>query len=160
MTIHPTNLSSLPRAGIKGKDMSPWINSHHYEIGAEPNHAYLQDDGLLAARLSPGELLLLTDPADPATDLTFSDEETYNCYPVRRQDSHYWFAITGARAAEMFAKLCGVNLSPEVFANHAAAQTSVARTSAVIVRHDIEDVPNFYLLGDSFANISALRRPL
>ena len=76
-------------------------------------------------------------------------EATYKCYSVRRQESHYWFAVTGARAAAMFAKLCGVNLSPEVFANRAAAQTSVARTSAVIVRHDIEDALNYYLLGDS-----------
>ena len=49
----------------------------------------------------------------------------------------------------MFAKLCGVDLSPEVFANHLVPQTSVARTSAVIVRHDIEDALSYYILGDS-----------
>lgn len=150
MTMHLTDLSSVPRAGIKGKDLSQWIQVRNYRIGAECNCGYLQDDGVLVARLSPSEFLLLSNPARPVSDLTTSSSEaTYNCYPARRQDSHYWFAITGSRAAEMFAKLCGVNLSPEVFANHAVAQTSVARTSAVIVRHDIEDALNYYLLGDS-----------
>ncbi len=67
----------------------------------------------------------------------------------RRQDSHYWFALTGVRCPAMFAKLCGVDLSPDCFASGTVAQTSVARTSAVIVRHDIEDVLCYYLLGDS-----------
>ncbi len=145
-----TDLSSLPRAGMKGKDLSHWVKSQDYEVGAESNCSYLQDDGVLVARLSPGELLLLSNPADPKTDATTnSPEATYTCYPVHRQDSHYWFAIKGARAPEMFAKLCAVNLSPEIFANRSVAQTSVARTSAVIVRHDIEDELCYYLLGDS-----------
>jgi sarcosine oxidase subunit gamma len=49
----------------------------------------------------------------------------------------------------MFAKLCGVNLSPDVFVDGMVAQTSVARTSAAIVRHDVEGVLSYYLLGDS-----------
>ena len=80
------------------------------------------------------------------TDLRAS---TYQCYAVRRQDSHYWFALTGASSPSTFAKLCSVDLSPDHFADHAVAQTSVARTSAVIVRHDINGTLCYYLLGDS-----------
>jgi sarcosine oxidase subunit gamma len=144
------DLSALPRAGIKGKGLSQWITSKSYEVGEEPNRAYAQRDGVLIARLSPGELMLLANPADPSMDvMTYSLEATYNCYPVRRQDSHYWFAVTGVRCPAMFAKLCGVDLSPDIFAGGTIAQTSVARTSAVIVRHDIEGVLGYYLLGDS-----------
>ncbi len=150
MTIHLSNLSFLPRAGIKGKDLSPWIQARNYEIAAECNRSYLQHDGVLAARLSPGELLLLCNPAEPTTDVMewYAADATYQCYPVRRQDSHYWFAVKGTRAPELFAKVCGVNLSHEAFENHSVAQTSVARTSAVIVRNDVDDVLNYYLLGD------------
>lgn len=148
--MHLADLSSSPRAGIKGKDPSRWIRRKGYSVGVESNRSYLQEDGVLVTRLSPGELLVLSDPADPATDVaTSTHESTYECYSVRRQDSHYWFAIKGVRAPEMLAKLCGVNLSPEVFADHSVAQTSVARTSAVIVRHDVEDALNYYMLGDS-----------
>jgi sarcosine oxidase subunit gamma len=146
-----SDFSSLPRAGIKGKDLSPWIESRGYRVGMESNRAYLQDDGVLAVRLSPGELMLISDPDASATEALSmtSFEATYKCYPVRRRDSHYWFALGGRRAHEMFAKLCGVNLSPEVFVDHAVAQTSVARTSAIIVRHDNESALRYYLLGDS-----------
>ena len=144
------DLSALPRAGVKGRDLSQWIESKSYEVGDESNRAYAQRDGTLVARLSPGELMLLSNPADPPTTaMTDSLEATFKCYPVRRQDSHYWFALAGARSPEMFAKLCGVDLSPDCFADHSVAQTSVAKTSAVIVRHDIEDTLCYYLLGES-----------
>ncbi len=144
------DLSQLPRAGIKGKALSPWIKSQRYEIGAASNRAYAQHDGVLIARLSPAELMLLSNPLDPSMGaMTNSRETTYQCYAVRRQDSHYWFALTGASSPATFAKLCSVDLSPDCFADHAVAQTSVARTSAVIVRHDINGTLCYYLLGDS-----------
>lgn len=144
------DLSSLPRAGVKGHDVSSWIESKGYDVGEIPNRAYMQRDGVLVVRLSPGELMLLSDPVSPsAITVTNSPEATYRCYPLRRQDSHYWFALTGADGQNMFAKLCGVDLSPDTFSDDSVAQTSVAKTSAVIVRHDIEDVLCYYLLGDS-----------
>ena len=144
------DLSQLPRAGIKGKALSPWIKSQRYEIGAASNRAYAQHDGVLIARLSPGELLLLSNPLDPSMGaMPDSRASTYQCYAVRRQDSHYWFALTGAYSPATFAKLCSVDLSPDNFADHAVAQTSVARTSVVVVRHDINGTLCYYLLGDS-----------
>ena len=144
------DLSQLPRAGIKGKALSPWIKSQRYEIGVASNRAYVQHDGVLIARLSPAELMLLSNPLDPSLGaMTDLRESTYRCYAVRRQDSHYWFALTGTSSPATFAKLCSVDLSPDYFADHAVAQTSVARTSAVIVRHDINGTLCYYLLGDS-----------
>ena len=116
----------------------------------ESNRAYLQSDGTLVARLSPGELLLLADPFVPSDEMmVFSLEDDYQCYSVRRQDSHYWFSLAGALCSDMFAKLCGVDLSGANFPNHSIAQTSVARTSAIIVRHDSGYTPCYHLLGES-----------
>lgn len=144
------DLSPLPRGGIKGHDLTRWIESTSYEIGEDSNRAYAQRGGLLIARLSAGELMLLSNPADASTEaMMYSLEASYSCYPVRRQDSHYWFALTGSSSPAMFAKLCGVDLSPDVFPDCSVAQTSVARTSAIIVRHDIEHALRYYLLGDS-----------
>ncbi len=53
----------------------------------------------------------------------------------------------------MLAKLCGVDLSPDTFADYSVAQTSVARTGAVIVRHDIKGTLWYYLLGESSSSL-------
>ncbi len=144
------DLTEVPRAGVKGKDLSPWIAANAITIGDESNRAYLQSDGSLIVRLSPGELLLLADPSSPSDPMTeYVLDPSYTCYPVRRHDSHYWFALSGKRCPELFAKLCAVDLSAHSFANHNVAQTSVARSSAIIVRHDTGDLIRYYLLGDS-----------
>ncbi|MCH7637635.1 MAG: sarcosine oxidase [Proteobacteria bacterium] len=144
------DLSTLARSGIKGSQLRKWIDSNNYAVGEDSNHAYEQRDGVLIARLSPGELLLLSSPASPSISaLTSVPDANYRCYPVRRHDSHYWFSLTGPRCPEMFAKLCAVDLSPDVFDNLSVAQTSVAKTSAIILRHDSKDMLCYYLLGDS-----------
>ncbi len=144
------DLSTLPRSGMKGSHLPKWIDSNDYGVGEDSNRAYEQRDGVLIARLSPGELLLLSSPTNPSISaLTTAPNANYRCYPVRRQDSHYWFSLTGACCPEMFAKLCAVDLSLDAFDNHSVAQTPVAKTSAIILRHDIKDMLCYYLLGDS-----------
>ena len=144
------DLSTLARSGIKGSHLRKWIESNDYAVGEDSNRAYEQRDGVLIARLSPGELLLLSRPASPSSSaLTSVPDTNYRCYPVRRQDSHYWFSLTGPCCPEMFAKLCAVDLSPDVFDKHSVAQTSVAKTSAIILRHDSKELLRYYLLADS-----------
>ena len=144
------DLTEISRAGVKGKDLSLWITANAITIGDELNRAYLQSDGSLIVRLSPGELLLLADPSSPSDPMTkYELDPSYTCYPVRRYDSHYWFALSGERCPELFAKLCAVDLSAHNFADHSIAQTLVARSSAIIVRHDNGDLTRYYLLGDS-----------
>ncbi len=144
------DLTDVSRAGVKGKDLSPWIKSNAITIGDESNRAYLQSDGSLIVRLSPGELLLLADPSNPSDPtIECGLESSYTCYPVQRRDSHYWFSLCGTRSPELLAKLCAVDLSPNGFANHRVAQTSVARSSAIVIRHDAGDLARYYLLGES-----------
>lgn len=144
------DLSPLPRYGLKGSDINSSLEERGLRVGAESNRAHLQSDGSLVARLAPAELLILADPLQARFAITpaaFPDH--YGCYRVSRQDSHYWFAIFGESSSEMLAKLCGVDFNPSTFDNHQLAQTQVARTSAVVVRHDFRLNPAYYLLGDS-----------
>ncbi len=144
------DLSALPRFGLKGINQQAWLDTRGFKVGGVSNQAYPQSEGALAARLSPGELLFLCDPARP---LMSADHDYFkpgqDCYLIRRQDSHYWFAITGAKAPSMLAKLCGVNFDPPDFDNHRIAQTQVAHTSAIVVRCDFERTLCYYLLGDN-----------
>ena len=147
------DLSPLPRAGFKGPRMAEWMAERGVPLGPDSNRAYPAGEGALAARLAPGEVLVLgsLDGADETTgrlDRSWSYSAA-GVWPVPRRDASFWFLVTGAFTAKMFAKICGVDLRPKAFPNHHIAQTSVARTNAIVVRDDLPDVPAFHLLGDS-----------
>lgn len=148
------DLSPLPRAGFKGRATVPWLQAQGVAGIDRDNMADAQADGCLAARLAPTEVLVLGGLDGNAglcasLPAAWSFEAAPGTYPVLRSDASFWFAITGEHAAAMFAKMCGVDLRPAGFAEGAIAQTSLARMSAIIIRHDLGGTPAYYILGDS-----------
>lgn len=147
------DLSPLPRFGFKGPAMAEWLATKGAPLGAESNRAYPVSAKLLAARLAPGEVLLLSGLDGDGTAIAALERawsyDVSGVWPVPRRDASFWFMVTGENAAKMFAKICGIDLRPKSFANHAIAQTSVARTNCIVIRDDLGDVPAFHLLGDS-----------
>ncbi len=144
----------MPHSGFKGTETVTWLRSQDVIIGDENNSAWLQTDGALAARLADNEVLILGDvrvQGDLCQRLqsAWPYEGAPRCYPVPRGDSYAWFLVIGEHAAKMLAKLCGVDLRPGKFAAHRIAQTSVARMSVVVIRHDLGDTATFHLLFDS-----------
>jgi len=132
-------LAALPRAGFKGWDMATWATGQGVDL-PEPNRARRQGDGTLACRLSNGELMLLG-PDDASTALLDRLAAAWTmdgavCFPVPRSDTNTRYAITGSHAAEMMAKMCGIDLRPHRFENLQIAQTSVARMNAILIRQD------------------------
>ena len=104
--------------------------------------------------LSWSEALILDDPlagGGPSARLTtaWSLGDAPGCYLLPRRDSHYWFVICGDGAAEMFSKLCAVDLRPVVFAVGHVAQTTAARSNVVTIRADIGSTLAYHVLGDS-----------
>ena len=76
------------------------------------------------------------------------------CFQVPRRDSHAWIHLSGPKTPSLFAKICGVDLSPGAFPDLAIAQTSVARLSAIVIRDDRgAPEPQFHLLADSASAI-------
>lgn len=152
------DLSPLPRTGFKGAGTVEWLAEQGLAIGPDSNRAYLQAGGELALRLAPTEILLL-DSLGGSGGLPGRLDQSWNWgqekprrligYPMPRADSHFWFAVTGSQSAAMFAKICGVDLRPRAFAPGAIAQTSAAKMSVIIARHDQGQVPGFYVLADS-----------
>jgi sarcosine oxidase subunit gamma len=136
------DLSVCPRWGVKGRGALAWLTARGAALPAADNRSARQADGTLVVRCSPGEALVLGPvPVAPsglgaAIDQIPADGEAA-CYTVLRRDSHAWFMIIGDDAARVHAKLCGVDLSPGVFAESQVAQTSVARLSAIIIRNDL-----------------------
>jgi sarcosine oxidase subunit gamma len=133
--------------------MADWLASRGAALGADSNRAYRVAGSVLAARLAPGEVLLLGDIAGDSAAIDALEKawgyEVGGVWAVPRRDASFWFAVTGEKSAEMFAKICGVDLRPKSFANHTIAQTSVARTNGIVIRADIGSTLAYHLLGDS-----------
>jgi sarcosine oxidase subunit gamma len=148
------DLSLLPRSGFKGRGAPDWLAANGVASPPAPNLATRQADGALVARLSNEEHLVLAplsgdDAVASKLDSAWSLDAAPGCYRLPRADSHAWLAVAGAEAATMLAKICGVDLRPRAFANHAIAQTSLARISAIVIRDDLGDVLAYHLLCDS-----------
>jgi sarcosine oxidase subunit gamma len=157
------DLSPVPRTGFKGAGAVEWLAGQGVEVPPESNRAARQSGGELAARLAPGEVLVLGAPeaevgaeADglpAALEAAWAAEplppEAPRGFPLPRRDSHAWFLVSGSEAASMFAKLCGVDLRPAKFPDLSIAQTSVARISAIVVRDDRGGTLAYHLLCDS-----------
>jgi sarcosine oxidase, subunit gamma len=147
------DLSLVPRWGLKGRGVSAWLSRNRASLPSADNRAERQTDGSLIARLSPAEVLILAaldrqaSLAEAIERIPAEGEDA--CYPVPRRDSHCWFVVMGEDAHKMFAKLCGVDLAPDRFADGQIAQTSVARLSSMVIRNDINDTVSFFLLADS-----------
>lgn len=152
------DLSPLPRCGFKGAGTADWLASVGLAVPPEPNRATAQSDGSYALRLAANEIFLLGDLAGEGR-LVRELNETWQAaeqppanprgWPLPRRETHAWFFATGQHAAEMFAKLCGVDLRPAKFPDGHLAQTSIAKMSAIAARQDIGGTLAFHLLCDS-----------
>lgn len=136
------DLTPVRRTGYKGWATAEWLAAQGCRIEDAPNRVYPQDDGSRIARLSRGEFVVLGDLFNRATlpdrlDGAWSITTANGCFRVPRADASAWVAIVGEHAAAMFAKVCGVDLRPQKFSNHAIAQTSLARMNAIICRSDL-----------------------
>jgi sarcosine oxidase subunit gamma len=153
------DLSLLPKTGYRGPQALPWLEAQQLELPPN-NRGAIQPDGALVVRLGDGEALLLKNPmlenpllGNPQGNSELLDrlgkehsrEPPAGVYPVPRADSTAWFVVSGRLAPEMLAKLCGVDLSPEVFPQLEVAQTSVARANAIVLRWDVGETLAYHL---------------
>jgi sarcosine oxidase subunit gamma len=154
------DISMLPHTGFKGAGVVEWLRGQGAEISEAPNWAPAQAGGGLAVRQAAAEVMILGDLsgdggwperlkaawwAEPVPP------ESPRGFPMPRDETHAWLAVTGAQAAAMFAKICGVDLRRRAFPQGRVAQTSIARLNGVIVRDDRGDVPFYHLLADCAA---------
>lgn len=152
------DLSVLPHSGFKGAGTVDWLAGQGLSVPPESNQATRQENGVLALRLAPSELVLLAGldgDGAPLADLESAWRDaglppaSPRGFPTPRQHTHAWFLVSGAQAAAMFAKICGVDLRPGKFASGRIAQTSVARLNTVIVRDDQGETLAYHVLVDS-----------
>lgn len=146
------DLTDLPRVGFRGAQAADYLEARGFILPQSPNRSVLQADGSQVARLSQTEYLLLGSFEDQGERI--ADEEARweldhrANYLLPRQDSHACFLLSGAPIAQVMAKLCGVDLSRQVFQPGAVAQTSAARINVIVIHCGTDDSPAFQLLCD------------
>jgi sarcosine oxidase subunit gamma len=144
------DLSPAPRLGFKGPNALAVLAAAGLPIPEANNTARDLPGGARILRLADSEALLLGDPAGRNDPLSaYADITGAGCYAVPRRDSHAWFRLVGAPAAECLAKLCGVDLRPHRFAAGAVAQTSIARVNGILIRDDCGAALAYHVLADS-----------
>lgn len=153
-----SDLSHYRRVGFRGPDIVSWLQTVHEIEVPGVNQAALSANGLLTLRLSQTEFMFLerNNDSSSAFDKFMGNahampisEAQPAIYHLPRQDSHACFMIKGAACSDLFSRLCAVDLRVEKFENGQVAQTSMARTSVIIVRHDEGKVPAYLVLVDS-----------
>jgi sarcosine oxidase subunit gamma len=147
-----TDLTDLPRVGFRGAHSAEYLLSRHFLLPDAPNRSVAQADGSQVVRLSQTEYLLLGSPQDQGERI--ADEEARweldhkANYLLPRQDSHAWFQLSGDHLTEVMAKLCGVDLSPQVFGPGMVAQTSAARINVIVIHATTAQKSSLYILCD------------
>lgn len=147
------DLSLLPRTGLKGRGAPELLKSLLADIPTQPNHALVTADGLVIAKLSNEEFLLLGPlnfDARQVTDIETATLASINlaAYPLPRADSHCLFALVGDTGATAMAKLCAVDLRAKKFLPGAIAQTSIASVNGIVISREFNKEPGFYILCD------------
>lgn len=115
-TVLLTNRSSRVRVGCKGPGAEEWLAGQGIAVPRGANRFSLDSRGLLSARIATSEFLFEATEADATSALSASGRSLElaqipsGVYPVLRQD--FVIEIAGARALDLFAETCAVDLVP------------------------------------------------
>lgn len=152
-----TDLSPLPRTGVRGSRALTWLGERGWPVPAANNRALQTKAGGALLRLRDDEALVLCGLHDEAAGRDVLELERAipgdGVWPAPRRDSHCWLRLRGAAAVDCMAKLCGVDLRPHRFPAGSVAQTSVARLNTIVYAGLDPDVPELGLLADSASAI-------
>jgi sarcosine oxidase subunit gamma len=144
------DLSPLPRVGIKGPRAWSWLREQGWPVPAHNNLGAVTAQGDRVISLSDREALVLAAPVGTGEAVTHLERSIPGdgAWHAPRRDSHCAFLMRGDDVTACMAKLCGVDLRPGPFPDESAAQTSVARLSAIVYRIGLDATPSVLLLTD------------
>lgn len=149
--IDLVDISVNARVGFRGKGAEAFLLSHDLPIPSQPNKAEINAEGICVLRLSKTEFWLVdSNNSNQITIHTIeqASDKAVDVYRLYCQHSHGTFVVSGEPLANMFAKICAVDLSLPSFKEDCIAQTSVARVNAILVRMKIENRDAFFVLSD------------
>lgn len=145
-TVALVDRSSDGKIRVEGVEAAALLEMEQLSVQAGCEQSYGQ-----AVRLRPdlffirarpdGEVALLSDlvkKAGSATGLVTITDMTHGLSGLR---------LIGPHCRKLLGRLCGLDFRPTHFVQLAAKQSSVAKTSQIIIRHDLEGQTSFLLYG-------------
>ncbi|WP_438465142.1 sarcosine oxidase subunit gamma [Marinomonas sp. PE14-40] len=149
ISMHDHTLFS--RVGFRGKGVESFLREQGINVPAVPNQSVVTAAGVLVLRLSNTEFWVIdTDKSQHEfiEALELASKGVANVYRLYCQHSHGCFLVRGENTSNMFAKVCGVDLSEKAFECASIAQTSVARVNAIIAKQLISGEEGYLVLSD------------
>ena len=134
ISIH--DLSKRHRWGLRGQGAAEALRSQGWDLPEQPNRLVASTNQSFVMALSQREFWVL-DPHNDAATLTMGNDFTTDAYPLFCQSSHAWLLMKGSETPALMAKVCGVDLTPDVFSLGDVAQTQMALINCIIARHDL-----------------------
>jgi len=131
---------------VEGKTAGAMLNADELAIGA----GKMVNDGWIyrlrqdlffvkmEARAVADVVVTLTNQAANHPDLITVTDITHG-------NAELW--LIGPHSAELLSRLCGLDFHDSQFPNDTAKQSSVAKTTQIIMRRDLGDVPAYALIG-------------
>ena len=122
----------------------------------EPGDAVLmqftEDSGIgdiLAARLATDEALLVTAPnQSPMVAETLGSMEDACAHSVDVTSARTGICVAGPAAQRTLAAVTEIDTSPHGFPDMSCAQGSISQVHATLIRHDLGDLPCYYVYVD------------
>jgi len=147
-SVAVVDLSCLDKAGVKGPEAAPWLESLGIAVPVQANAwAGLPGSGVIA-RLGRTEFFL----EDGATGDTTSRVRDAlgtgiaGVYPVIRQDAG--IALVGRRVNELLVQTCNVNFQELDSKSRTVVMTMMAGVAVLVIRQDHQNLPGFRIWCD------------
>jgi heterotetrameric sarcosine oxidase gamma subunit len=120
------------------------------ELAVRFGRAARDPGGTLVAGSGPGEWLLLAAPGEAPALLARAGDlaARFPGEPITATDITHGRALirlTGSRAADVLAKVCGIDTGDGITPDGAAFRSSVAAVATDVLRDDTDDIPSYLL---------------
>jgi len=146
-TLGLCDVSAWPKFGVKGKNAARWLIERYIDV---PDDIYdvrtLGNDGIIA-RIGPNEFLLEDGTTGTAVAALSEQLESAEgrVYRVERQEAT--FLLSGAKALEPVAQVCGVDLSKLLVRR--LIYTRFAGVSVGVISAPVKGLPVYRIWVDS-----------
>ncbi|MCP4422217.1 MAG: aminomethyl transferase family protein [Chloroflexi bacterium] len=134
------------RIRIEGQTAGAMLRADELAIGESKavayGHLYRLRRDLFFVRTAAGDV---GETAVNLSQQASDSPELITVTNITHGNAELW--LVGPKSAELLSRLCGLNFDDSQFSDGVAKQSSVAKTTQIIIRHDLEGLPVYALIG-------------
>lgn len=134
-----TDLSCLPRFGIKGSSAETWLLAQGLAAPSQFNSWVEGPQGVLVLRLGSSEFLIEDQLNSTFCQklLAFNQAEIPGAYQVARADAA--LVLSGSEVLSLLSEVCVLDLRDSKLADQQVVMTQIAGISATLIRQSLND---------------------